>query len=161
MMATIYEMTQQAQSLYELLCTEEIDEQIFNDTLEAIGADEKINSYCEIIAQLKADSASCGIEIDRLSSRKESFDKNIERMKNALDGFLKAKGSTKEKTAKFTVSYRRSERVQILDTAVIPAEYIKIKKTESIDKTGIKQAIRDGITVPGAVLEQCLNLQIR
>lgn len=158
---TLYEMTQQAQALYDMLTCGEIDEQTFNDTLESIGADEKINSYCEIIQQLKADSTSCEAEIDRLSSRKESFDKNIDRMKNALDSFLQAKGRTKEKTDKFTVSYRKSERVQILDETVIPTSYIKIKETKSIDKIGIKQAIKDGISVPGAVLEQCRNLQIK
>ncbi len=158
---TLYEMTQQAQALYDMLTCGEIDEQAFNDTLESIGADEKINSYCEIIQQLKADSASCEAEIYRLSSRKESFDKNIDRMKQALDSFLKAKGRIKEKTDKFTVSYRKSERVQILDETVIPTSYIKVKETKSIDKTGIKQAIIDGISVPGVILEQCQNLQIK
>ncbi len=41
----IYEMTQQAEALYELLCLGEIDEQTFNDTLEAIGTDDKVNTY--------------------------------------------------------------------------------------------------------------------
>lgn len=49
-MATLFEMTQQANTLYELLQNEEIDEQIFNDTLEAMGTEEKIESYCQIIS---------------------------------------------------------------------------------------------------------------
>ncbi len=39
-MAALYEMTAQASSLYELLQNEEIDEDVFRDTLEAMGAAE-------------------------------------------------------------------------------------------------------------------------
>lgn len=39
---TLYELTAQASELYELLQNEEIDEQTFTDTLEAIGTEEKL-----------------------------------------------------------------------------------------------------------------------
>ena len=55
---TLYEMTEQAKTLYNMLSYGEIDEQTFNDTLESIGADDKINDYCIVIRQLKADAES-------------------------------------------------------------------------------------------------------
>lgn len=158
---TLYEMTKQANQLYEMLSEDEIDKQTFEDTLESIGTNEKIDSYCIIINQFEADTASIETEIERLKARKKTCEKSIDRMKNALDSFMQAKGSTKEVTDKFTVSYHKSERVQILNETSIPADYIKVKKIESVDKAGIKQAIKSGKAVPGAVLEEFQNLQIK
>ena len=63
-MATLYELTNQANALYELLQGEEIDEQTFNDTLEAMGAGEKIESYCKIIKSSKRkDNSSINFSI--------------------------------------------------------------------------------------------------
>lgn len=42
---TLYEMTEAARQLKALLEADEIDEQTFSDTIEAIGADDKINAY--------------------------------------------------------------------------------------------------------------------
>ncbi len=160
---TIYEMTEQAAALYEMLSNEEIDQQTFDDTLEAIGTSEKIDSYCIVINQLEGDKALMCAEINRLGDRVDRCERAVERMKNALDAFMQAKGSEKEKTDKFTVSYRKSERVQITDEHSIPSEYIKTKVTEttSIDKIAIKQAIKSGKTVQGAFLAECQNLQIK
>ena len=73
---TLYEFTGAAKDLYALLENDEIDEQTFHDTLEAIGAEDKVESYCQIISQLEADKAELVDakiavlqgEIDRLKS---------------------------------------------------------------------------------------------
>lgn len=158
---TLYEMTEQAKALYDMLSSGEIDEQTFNDTLESIGVDDKINSYCSIINQFEGDKTLIKAEIERLKARSDLCDKNIARMKIALDCFMQAKESKKEQTAMFTVSYRKSERVQILNEADIPTDYINIKETKSIDKTSIKQALKAGISVPGTKLEEYKNIQIK
>lgn len=161
-MATIYEMTQQAAALYELLATmDEFDEQAFTDTLEAVGANDKVNSYCQIINQFEADINSIEAEIDRLKGRKEMFDRNIGKMKTALQSFLDAAGQGKIKTDLFTVSSRKSESVKIFDETVIPQEYIKSEVKTSPMKAEIKKAIKSGIKVPGAELVQGKNLQIK
>ena len=102
----IYEMTGYALELMELLDAEEIDEQTVADTLEAIGADEKIDSYCKIIENYKSDISGIDEAIARLKARKERAEKNIDRMKQALDGFMQATRQDKAKTKLFTVSYR-------------------------------------------------------
>ena len=132
-MSTLYEMTVNASKLYDLLLMGEIDEQTFNDTLESIGADEKINSYCEIINQFKADVKSLKEEISRLTERKDSCENAIERMKNALDEFMKASGKTKEKTDRFTIYYRNTQSVNIIDEEKLPEEYL-IPQPPKIDK---------------------------
>lgn len=159
-MSTLYEMTVNASKLYDLLLMGEIDEQTFNDTLESIGADEKINSYCEIINQFKADMKSLKDEINRLTERKNNCENAIERMKSALDEFMKASGKTKEKTDKFTIFYRDTQSVNILDENKLPEKYL-IPQPPNIDKKAISAAIKGGEKVDGAELVTKSSINIR
>ena len=47
-LASLYEMTEQAQRLYNLLDNGEIDPKTLEDTLESIGANEKLENYVYI-----------------------------------------------------------------------------------------------------------------
>lgn len=158
---TIYEMTQAAQELKKLLEADEIDEQTFSDTLEAIGADEKIDAYCQIIREYESEITARKSEIERLKAANDRAEKAIDRMKSALDGFMMASGQSKAKTTMFTVSYRRSESIDVYDETAIPEQYMTIKVTKSPDKTAIKAYIKGGGTVSGAKLTEKMNLQIK
>lgn len=158
---TLYDMTAQARELKDMLDAEEIDEQTFSDTLEAIGAEEKVNSYCQIIRELDGDNTAIKAEIERLKKRIEHNTASIDRMKQALDGFMTVSGKKKEKTPFFSVSYRKSQSVNILNEADIPQEYIKIKTETTPDKVAIKAALKAGETIPGCQLINSENIQIR
>lgn len=148
-MATLYEMTTQASELYELLQNEDIDEQVFLDTLEAIGTGEKIESYCHIIKELQGDFEKFKAESDRLAARMKTAKNGIDRMKDSLLTFLRVSGQCKVKAGTFTVSIGTSKQTNILDEALIPTEY-KTPQPDKIDKTAIKKAIESGLEVAGA-----------
>ena len=158
---TLYEMTVQAQTLRDMLDAEEIDEQAFNDTLEAIGAEDKVNSYCQIIRELDGDNAAIKAEIERLKTRIEHNTSSINRMKQALDGFMAVSGKKKEKTPFFSVSYRKSQSVDIINEADIPQEYIKVKTETAPDKVAIKAALKAGEAIPGCQLKESESIQIK
>lgn len=158
---TLYEMTAQAQALRDMLDNDEIDEQTFTDTLEAIGTEDKVNSYCQIIRELDGDNTAIKAEIERLKKRIEHNTASIDRMKQALDGFMTASGKSKEKTPFFTVSYRHSQSVDILNESDIPQAYIKVKTETAPDKAAIKAALKAGETVPGCQLKDTESIQIR
>lgn len=145
-MATLYEMTAQATALYELLQAEEIDEQIFNDTLEAMGAGDKVESYCKIIKQLQNDV--------------EMFKAEIDRMKNALLVFLQLSGQDKVKAGTFAVSTATMQAVQITDESAIPRNYL-VEQPPKIDKIGIKNALKAGEEISGAELVKNTGVRIR
>ena len=157
----IYEITGYALELMEYLDAEEIDEQTVADTLEAIGADEKIDSYCKIIKSYENDISNIDNEIARLKARKDHAEKNISRMKTALDNFMQATQKDKVKTQLFTVSYRKSTSVEILDQERIPLQYRNVKIEESPDKSAIKKVLSEGGTVAGCQLKENKNLQIK
>ena len=146
---TLYEMSAQASELYELLQNEEIDEQVFKDTLEAIGTEDKIVGYCQVIKELQGDLDKFKAESDRLSARMKTVKNGIDRMKDSLLAFLRASGQDKVKAGTFTVSIGTSKQTSILDEALIPTEY-KTPQPDKIDKTAIKKAIESGIAVAGA-----------
>ena len=148
-MSTLYQMTAQAGELYELLQGEIIDEQTFKDTLEAIGTEEKIEGYCQVIKNLQADLDMFKAEADRIADRMKPIKNNIDRMKESLLAFLKVSGQDKVKAGTFAVSIGTSKATNILDEALIPTEY-KTPQPDKIDKTAIKKAIESGLTVAGA-----------
>lgn len=157
-MATLYEMTAQASELYELLQNEEIDEQTFLDTLEAIGTEEKVEGYCQVIKELQADLDKFKAESDRLAARMKTTKNGIDRMKNSLLTFLSASGQNKVKAGTFSVSVGTSKQTNILDESLIPAEF-KIPQPDKIDKKAIKDAIENGQAIEGA--EIVINESVR
>lgn len=159
-MATLYQMTEETKSLYEMLENGDIDEQTLTDTMEAIGIDEKINSYCQVIKQLSADVDMFAEEEKRVKERKQTLKNNVDRMKMALLQFLTATGQEKVKTGTFSVSKSYSKAVNILDENSIPDEF-KIEQAPKIDKTAIKKAIASGNEVCGAEIVENESVRIR
>lgn len=159
-MATLYEMTENAKILYELLQAEEIDEQTIADTLEAMGVDEKLESYGKIIRQMQADAEMFKAELDRLSAKKKSADNAVERMKKAVKDFMEASGQEKAKAGVFSFYLASTQAVSITDEKSIPVDYL-IPQPDKIDKNGIKKALKDGIEIAGAELVTNVGVRMR
>lgn len=64
------------------------------------------------------------------------------------------------KTPEVAVSYRRSSFVQVYDIGALPQEYLRYKAPEP-DKTKIKEALKDGQTVPGALMMDNVSMTIK
>lgn len=159
MAETLYEMSLAAQALLEMLMNDEIDEQTFNDTVEGMGAIEKVEGYCQVISRLNAEADMFKSEIDRLTKRKKTLDNNATWLKNQLYNFYVSNGSQKIKAGTFTVSVRKSEYVDIPDESKIPKKYCTVKI--SPDKTAIKNALKQGVKVKGASISARESVQIR
>ena len=144
---TLYEMTEQTKALYDLLQAEDVEEkeQIIADTLESFDADKKVEAYCQIIGQYKAEIEMFSAEIKRLTARKQTATNAVERMKAALLSFLEATGEEKVKAGSFTVATRTSKSVNITDFDKVPEEFIRVKK--EADKTAIGELLKQGETL--------------
>ena len=158
-MATLYEMTKDVAELYGLLQNDEIDEQTFADTFEAMSAD-KIEGYCQIIRQLSADEEMFKAEIDRLSKRKKVCENAQARLKERMVDYLTAANIDRINTGTFLVSVASTPSVNITDAEKIPAEY-RIAQPDKIDKCAIKTALRTDISVPGAEIIFTKGVRIR
>ena len=156
---TIYELTGATAQLYELLSSGEIDEQTFNDTLEAMGVDDKIDGCVKVIKQLEADRVSLKEEAERLTKRAKAVENNAKRVRDSLVMYLQATEQKQVKTLLFTVSQKTTQSVQIAEGAELPTEYLKV--TTTADKTALKNALLKGEHIDGVTLETKQSIQIR
>ena len=148
----IFEMTVAANQLYDLLTSGEIDEQTFNDTLQAMGTEEKLESYCKVIRQLEADAEMLKAEKERIENKKKTVDNSIGRMKKAVMEFMKAQGSTKSSAGTFTVALSTSKAVNILEESKVPVRFL-VEQPPKIDKSAIRQELMSGAEIEGCELQ--------
>lgn len=155
---TLYEIDKSLMELIDLESGEVTDVDAF-DQLE-MAREQKIENIGHYIKNLKAEQTAIDGEIQNFKDRKEANKKTIER----LEGLLRyATGGEKFQTATVSISFRKSESINIVDEFLIPECYVKetVKVTKAPDKTEIKKAIKEGKEVAGAVLEQKLNVTVK
>lgn len=149
---TLYELTTAAAQLYELLSSGEIDEQTLNDTLAALGSEEKLESYCKVIRQLEADAEALKAEKDRIYKKQQATENSIARMKSVIAEFLKSHDAKKSTAGIFTVSLSESKAVNITDENKVPARFL-VEQPPKIDKSAIRAELMAGGDVEGCELK--------
>jgi hypothetical protein len=158
----LYTLTSEAKMLASLLETEELTPEL--ESMLIINqqelSDKSIN-YAKVIRNLEADSDAIDNEIKRLKAMKESNDRVIDRMKDAVRNAMVSSGIDKIESSLFKLSLRRSEAVEVINQDQLPECFVKAKTTYTPDKVAIKDAIKSGLTVEGAVIVENLNLQIK
>ena len=157
----LYEVNHRIEELSEQMVdieTGEINEEIFVELTELV--EEKEDRLESIFLHIK----NLASDITALKVERDSFDKRIKRKTREMDRLLDwttmlQKGKTFE-TDKVRVKYRRSQKVEIKNESLIPEKYIKFKTTKSPDKTAIKDVLKNGGYVEGAVLVERFNPNI-
>jgi hypothetical protein len=122
---------------------------------------EKSINYAKVIRNKEADSEAIDNEIKRLKSMKDANDRVIDRMKLAVKDAMLASGIDKIESSLFKLSLRRSESVEVVNIDQLPESLVTVKKTVSADKVKIKEQIKNGIPVQGAVIVENFSLQIK
>ncbi len=160
-MATLYEMTEAAKQLYFMLDNEEITEDVVNDTLEGMGADLKLEDYCKVIRQMKADADLIDSEEKRLKKKRQAIENIVKRLNKSVLDFMDATGKKKETTGIFTVRVSESKAVNVTDIEKLPKEFVKETVEVKPDKKAIGALLKAGETVAGAELQINRNIQIK
>ncbi|MHC3630011.1 siphovirus Gp157 family protein [Streptococcus suis] len=159
-MASIYELTGIFKQIAEM---EGIDEETKLDTLESIDwteqFEEKVENTVKVIKNKEADVDKLKEEIDRLTKRKKSIENDITRLKTGLQGAFEITGHEKVKTLLFTVSLANNQPSVVVDEDLLPKKYFI--QTLKPDKTAIKELLKAGKKVKGAVLQESRSLRIR
>ena len=100
-------------------------------------------------------------EKEAFAARQKTAENRAKSLKNYL-GFLL--NGEKFKTDRVQISWRRSEQVQTDDEFMLWAKehsaYLRWKEPE-VDKSALKDALKQGIEVPHAVLVENQNIQIK
>lgn len=148
-------------ALDDIVVDEETGEILQADALHAVEAEasDKIEATALYLRELDAEAKAAKDEADRMIARVKSMQKRSDYLKAMLLEALHATG--KVKTARVTVSIRTTQAVEVSEGADLPEAFQTVKKTVSPNKVAIKQALLDGIEVPGCHLEARESVSIR
>ena len=121
--------------------------------------EEKAEAYAVLIKTLNAEADLIGSEEKRLAERRRRKENLSERLKERLAESMRIFERDKLETAKCKISFRSSTAVEIVDEAKLPDEYFKIERKPM--KSEIKEALKAGVAIDGAVLVERKNIQIK
>jgi esterase/lipase len=158
----LYELTQEAKLLASILESEELSEDL--EMMLVINQNDlqaKSINYAKVISNFESDANAIEGEIKRLKAMKDSKDKSIHRLKEAVRVAMIESHIEKIESPLFKLSLRRSEAVEVDEVGFLPSEFIVEKTTLSADKVAIKKAIKDGQNVTGARIIENFNLNIK
>ena len=165
----LYEIATDYRTFLEAVENGEIPEEAIADTLESITAllEDKADNIACMIKNMTAEAAAIKAEEQNLAERRKTKEKQIERMKAYLSDTLQLNNIAKLETARNKISFRKSESVKVDNEADFikwaennNREYLTYKEP-TIDKTTIKQGIKEGWEVYGAHIETKMNMQIK
>lgn len=161
---SMYQMTEEWQNIFEMLCDPEVPEEAVLDTIELIEADMdlKADSYAKIMKTMDGDISIIDSEIKRLQERRASLKSRKDWLKTGLERMMRTTGRIKFKTALFSFNIQKnggSVPVVFDPDASVPAEW---RKPGDPDTTKIRQFLEAGNSLPFATLgERGESLRIR
>lgn len=155
----LYTLTQNYQQLLDMI----EDGADVGDTLEAMdeAVENKAEGYAMVIRSVLANVEGIKAEEKRLAEYRRSMEKNVERMKRNLQESMKAMDKPKIKTSLFNITIRKNPpKLEITDDSLIPPYYF-IEQAPKIDNASLKDALKNGETIDGAMLVQGESLNIK
>lgn len=137
----------------------ETGEIIAPEKLKALQMDkrEKLRNIAFIALNAAADAKAYEEQEKKFAARKKAAKSTVEWAKETLAREL---GGQKMKEPEFTVSYRKSEAVEVADEAAVPDEF-RIQQPDKIDRAALKAALKNGAVIAGAQIVERQNIQIK
>ena len=148
----LYEITEAMADLERML-DEGVPEDQLADTIEDMKGDfkEKAESILYILTNMNSQADAYKAEEKRLSDKRKSTEKQIERLKEYLLFNMQELNSGEINNGIMSASIRKGAPVLVIsDEDLIPVEWKEIKTTVSTDKRGLLKALKDGEVVEGA-----------
>ena len=156
----LYELTGNILKLQEMLEAGEINEKIYNDTLESLDIGQKVENICYVIRNLQADADKFKAEKDRIAAKQQTAENGVKRLKESLLNYLQVTNQSKVKSGIFSVGIGSTEKVVVTDGSKIPQEFL-IEQQPKIDLTGLKKALKKGEHIDGITIENNQHIRIR
>ncbi|WP_108669518.1 siphovirus Gp157 family protein [Peribacillus acanthi] len=157
----LYEMTTHYRQLLDM--AEELDPEVFQDTLEAIEEEieDKAENVAKLIRTLDSDIEVIKAEEKRLADRRKALENKIVSVKTYLQEQMEIAGIDKVKRPTLTISIQNNPpSVSVLDESLIPSNFI-IPQPGKISKKDILAALKEGQFIPGAEIIQSKGVRIR
>lgn len=152
---TLYEINQAIMDCLDSETGEIIDAELL-DNLQ-MERTEKIENVACWIKELKAEAEALKAEKLAFAERQRVAENKAESLKNWLAYVLNGE---KFKTTRASVTFRTTDKVEIADIMQLDENFLRYKEPEA-DKTAIKEAIKAGQEVAGAILVSSTSVIIK
>ena len=154
-MSALYEIQEDILSCIDLKTGEIIDvERLYGLQMERR---QKIRNIACWIKNLLADARAYEEEEKTFAARKTAAKNKADRLKQYLSDCLHGE---KIQDKEFSIGWRKSQRIHIDEGTAIPPAYL-IPVPDKVDKQGLKDALRQGVLLPGITLMEYNNNQIQ
>lgn len=163
---SLYIIAQEHRAMVDRLMDTQEDSQTIADTIEAESypLEVKAQNVGYAIRNLESLAASIKDAEKQMADRRKVIENRAQNIRDYLQTCMEIAGVTKIECQHFALSIKNNPpSVDIFEPSLIPAEYMKTPEPPlpSPDKTAIKEAIKAGKEIPGAMLAQSKRLEIK
>lgn len=119
-----------------------------------------LESLCKIRARKESDIVALKAEATRMKEKADREEKALVRLEQYMLSMLARSGEKKLTAGTFTVGTRMSNSVWVSPDFNNP-EYMRTTTTTAPDKVAIKDALKNGAVIDGAMLLERENLSVK
>jgi len=121
----------------------------------------KAVNYGYVIKQMEGNVDLIDAEIKRLQAMKKSRVNAADTLKETIKTAMLMYDLNTIEIPTMKLSFRKSESIEIINEAQLSEDFTTTKVTTTPNKVAIKEALKNGVEVAGAVMVTNLNLQIK
>jgi hypothetical protein len=150
-MSSLYELSNQFQVVVSHLDEMELEQDLYQDTLDSIQApiEEKVENIIKYMKSLEALADAKKLEAKRLSDSASADLKKVEWFKNYMADNLRKAGINKLQAGVFSLGWRKGTEVVEVDENQLPQEYF-VPTYKPMTKTELKYLVKnEGKMIPG------------
>ena len=162
-MPPLYIIGEEYQELLWMMAEGQIEETLFNEFLEDVSADfsKKSANVASFFLNLESQAEEIKVAEQRMNTRRKSLEKNAKKLRDYLLNQMQLINMKEISTPEYLIRIRNNPaRVDIVTEALIPDDFKLEEVIVKLDKNAIKDSIKAGNPVPGAVLTQNQRLHV-
>ena len=165
-MATFAQIQAEIESMLSIPDNMLTDEQraTMDAYLDELGQQEadKVDGFGQFLRLQTARAEAMKEEAKRLSAAAKCIENRLERLKLYYVGVLRVSGLQRVSGKVYTLSTRKSERVEVpVNVSGLGEAFVRRKVTIEPDKKAICDAIKSGQEVPGCRIVESYSLQVK
>lgn len=130
--------------------------------LEELGSQEqeKVDNFAQFVRIEGARAEALKAEAARLASKARTAANRISYLKERYLDAMQRNGLQKVRGQIYALSVRAADVVTITNEAILPEKFVMEKTTIMPDKLAIRDALKKGEDVPGAILDKSYSLRV-
>lgn len=167
-MASLYEINKNYMQILSILDDEDLTADEIEELLKQLNQneetfEEKSANYLKFIKHEQGQLLLIENEIKRLEKLKSAKNNKINNFKSFLLYSMQQHSFKKINTNLYSAWIKETESLEILDIEKIPNDFktVKVEETINVNKTNLKNAIKEGALVEGAKINKNYSLVIK